>query len=156
MSKLTRNLYDIDCILNETRGVGCIITEEDMRYIEAIRLELTNLAGPEDIDAVKFIKAELNKNYGVVNIRNVDMPNDDWISDMRSAIVKEIREEMDAKILNYLDEHNNLYKKKDDSDLIEIPDPTDKSITGSYVTKNPLNEDNDWLNKHEDPEKYKK
>ena len=66
MSKLTRNLYDINCILNETRGTGCIITEEDMRYIEEIRLELTNLAGPEDIDVIKFIKAELNKNYGVV------------------------------------------------------------------------------------------
>ena len=70
MSKLTRNLYDINCILNETRGARCIITEEDMRYIEEIRLELTNLAGPDDIDVVNIIKEGLNKKFGCVNIPN--------------------------------------------------------------------------------------
>ena len=111
MRKLTRNLYNIDCILNETRGVGCIITEEDMRYIEAIRLELTNLAGPEDIDAVKFIKAELNKNYGVAAIPckyNIDS----WVEAVRQENLTNLSFKFD----------NNKSKKDENIEVVKLMD----------------------------------
>lgn len=82
------------CEYSKHKKMASELSKAEKELIVKIRNELTELAGPEDVDVVKIIKQELNNKYGVESIRNVD--------------------------------------------------------------KNPLNDDNDWMNKCEDPEKYKK
>ena len=111
MSMMTRDLYNISKTLADFRKKNYTVTSEDMEYIKEIRDELTTIAGPEDIMAVKIIKEEMKKQGFGVHIRD-DIkqcePTDyDLVSDVRSAIIKEMTEEMDAKILKYLDEHNS-------------------------------------------------
>ena len=111
MSMMTRDLYNISKTLADFRKKNYTVTSEDMEYIKEIRDELTTIAGPEDIMSVKIIKEEMKKQGFGAHIRD-DIkqcePTDyDLVSDVRSAIIKEMTEEMDAKILKYLDEHNS-------------------------------------------------
>lgn len=87
------------------------LTKEDLETISKIRDQLTRFAGPEDIDAVKIIKEQLNKKFGVDNIIEALTPDGedqlieiirttDLLKDMtfNGATEKEL-----WKVVNYLD-----------------------------------------------------
>ena len=83
MSNITSQLQNILVMCEYTKHEKCgELSRAERECIQKIRDELTELAGPEDIDAVEFIKAELNKNYGVAAIPgkyNIDS----WVEAVR-------------------------------------------------------------------------
>lgn len=65
-AQLTNILLMVEYSKHEKSGN---LTRSEKELVQKIRDELTELAGPEDIDVVKIIKNELNKKYGVESIR---------------------------------------------------------------------------------------
>ena len=112
MSNITSQLQNILVMCEYTKHEKCgELSRAERECIQKIRDELTELAGPEDIDAVEFIKAELNKNYGVAAIPgkyNIDS----WVEAVRQENLTNLSFKFD----------NNKSKKDENIEVIKLMD----------------------------------